>query len=43
MRHLEKSIGRTGVLAIQPMLGMSHRMSALASSDWEHSSPKVGS
>ena len=25
MRYLEKSIGRTGVLAIQPMLGMSHK------------------
>jgi protease PrsW len=25
MRYLEKSIGRTGLLAIQPMLGMRHR------------------
>jgi len=25
MRYLEKSIGRTGVLAIQPMLGMSQK------------------
>jgi hypothetical protein len=25
MRYLEKSIGRTGVLAIQPMLGMRQR------------------
>ena len=25
MRYLEKSIGRTGVLAIKPMLGMSHK------------------
>ncbi len=25
MRYLQKSIGRTGVLAIQPMLGMSHK------------------
>ena len=25
MRYLEKSIGRTGLLAIQPMLHMSHK------------------
>ena len=25
MRYLEKSIGRTGLLALQPMLHMSHK------------------